>query len=165
MVDTSLSETLHKTGENMISGAEVTLSTATTVIGAIETTTNLAVPFGKFIPLIADVANILDQIVDLYQSAEHNKRICGVLIDRVSAAEAAVRNLEIRRDQNKNFFNQKNLILLQRLVHNIQQIKRFVNELSKVKGLKKYVQAKSIEKTFKELCRDFDSNVATLHFA
>ncbi|CAI2190218.1 11641_t:CDS:2 [Funneliformis geosporum] len=152
-------------GEMAINGAGVALDTSTTIIGVIEGVINITVPFAKFVPLIADVANILDQIVDLYQSAEHNKRICGVLIDRVSAAEAAVRNLKIRRDQNKTFFNQQNLILLQRLVHNIQQIRRFVNEVSQVKGLKKYAQAKSIEKSFNELCRDFDSHVATLHFA
>jgi hypothetical protein len=156
---------LHKIGENMLDGTGAVLNAASTVVTTLEITTNVIVPFSKFVPLIAEVANILDQIVDLYQSAEHNKRICGSLIDRVSAAEAAVRNLKIRRDQNKSFFNQKNLILLQRLVHNIQQIKRFVSEVSQLKGLTKYVQAKSIERNFKDLCRDFDSNVGTLNFA
>src|SRR5436853_2144939 len=146
---------LREIGDNIVDGAGIALDITTTVLETLEITTNVIVPFSKFIPLVNEVANTLDQIVELYHSAEHNKRICGSLIDRVSAAEAAVRNLKIRRDQNKSFFNQKNLILLQRLVHNIQQIKRFVSEVSQLKGLTKYVQAKSIEKNFKELCRDF----------
>ncbi|GBC13887.2 kinase-like domain-containing protein [Rhizophagus irregularis DAOM 181602=DAOM 197198] len=140
-----------------LNASSIALDTATNVI--------VPVPFSKFIPLVSEVANILDQIVELYQSAEHNKRICGSLIDRISATVAAVRNLKIRRDQNKSFFNQKNLILLQRLVNNIQHIKKFVEEVSQLKGLLKYVRTKSIEKNFKELCRDFDSNVATLNFS
>src|ERR1043166_8106247 len=107
---------LSKIGESMLGGADAVLNASSTVVTTLEVTTSVIVPFSKFIPLITEVANILDQIVELYQSAEHNKRICGSLIDRVSAAEAAVRNLKVRRDQNKSFFNQKNLILLQRLV-------------------------------------------------
>ncbi|EXX56325.1 uncharacterized protein OCT59_023059 [Rhizophagus irregularis] len=155
----------HKVAENVLEGAGMALNAATIAFEITDTVSSVIVPFSKFIPLVAEVTNILDQIVELYHSAEHNKRICGALIDRVSAAEAAVRNLKIRRDQNKSFFNQKNLILLQRLVNNINQIKKFVGEVSQLKGLSKYVQAKSIEKNFKELCRDFDSNVATLNFA
>ncbi|GBC03860.1 hypothetical protein RclHR1_05370005 [Rhizophagus clarus] len=151
--------------ENVLDGAGTILNVSSFALEITDTVTNVIVPFSKFIPLVTEVANILDQIVELYHSAEHNKRICGALIDRVSAAEAAVRNLKIRRDQNKNFFNQKNLILLQRLVNNIHQIKKFVGEVSQLKGLTKYVQAKSIEKSFKELCRDFDSNISTLNFS
>lgn len=43
------------------------------------------VPVGKFIPLIADVANIVEQFVQIYEVAQHNRRICGVLLDRVSS--------------------------------------------------------------------------------
>jgi hypothetical protein len=158
MVDEAYYKDKRKVAKNVLEEAGIALE----ITGAVA---NVTVPFSKFIPLVTEVASILDQIVELYHSAEHNKRICGVLIDRVSAAEALVRNLKIRRDQNKDFFNQKNLILLQRLVNNIQQIKRFVGEISQLKGLSKNVQARSIEKNFKKLCRDFDSNVATLGFS
>ncbi|GBC47185.2 kinase-like domain-containing protein [Rhizophagus irregularis DAOM 181602=DAOM 197198] len=130
-----------------------------------DTVTNTIVPFSKFIPLTTEVVNLLDQIMELYHSAEHNKRICGALIDRVSAAESAIRNLKIRSEQNENFFNQKKLILLQTLINNIHQIKRFVEEVGQLKGLIKYAPVKSIEKKFKELCGDFDSNAAALNFA
>src|SRR4051812_32679817 len=105
MDDDLNNDKFHNLGANMLDGAGIALNTSATVLATLEITTNVIVPFSKFIPLVTEVANVLDQIVELYQSAEHNKRICGSLIDRVSAAEAAVRNLKVRRDQNKGFFN------------------------------------------------------------
>ncbi|CAB5390369.1 unnamed protein product [Rhizophagus irregularis] len=151
----------HKVVENMLEGVGMSLN----ALEDTDTVTNTIVPFSKFIPLTTEVAKLLDQIMKLYHSAEHNKRICGALIDRVSAAESAIRNLKIRSEQNENFFNQKKLILLQTLINNIHQIKRFVEEVGQLKGLIKYAPVKSIEKKFKELCGDFDSNAAALNFA
>ena len=48
----------------------------------------------KFLPLIGEVAAILKEIVEIHQSAEHNKRICGIMYDRVSIAETAIKNLK-----------------------------------------------------------------------
>ncbi|PKK72915.1 kinase-like protein [Rhizophagus irregularis] len=151
----------HKVVENMLEGVGMSLN----ALEDTNTVTNTVVPFSKFIPLTTEVANLLDQIMELYHSAEHNKRICGALIDSVSAAESAIRNLKIRSEQNENFFNQKKLILLQTLINNIHQIKRFVEEVGQLKRLIKYAPVKSIEKKFKELCGDFDSNAAALNFA
>ncbi|CAB5367946.1 unnamed protein product [Rhizophagus irregularis] len=80
----------HKVAENVLEGAGMALNAATIAFEITDTVSSVIVPFSKFIPLVAEVTNILDQIVELYHSAEHNKRICGALIDRVSAAEAAV---------------------------------------------------------------------------
>uniref|UniRef100_U9UST2 Protein kinase domain-containing protein n=1 Tax=Rhizophagus irregularis (strain DAOM 181602 / DAOM 197198 / MUCL 43194) TaxID=747089 RepID=U9UST2_RHIID len=120
----------HKVVENMLEGVGMSLN----ALEDTDTVTNTIVPFSKFIPLTTEVVNLLDQIMELYHSAEHNKRICGALIDRVSAAESAIRNLKIRSEQNENFFNQKKLILLQTLINNIHQIKRFVEEVGQLKG-------------------------------
>jgi len=45
------------------------------------------------------------------------------------------------------------------------QIKKFITEISQMVTLLKYIQTKSIERTFKELCKDFDNciNVLTLN--
>ncbi|CAB4444297.1 unnamed protein product [Rhizophagus irregularis] len=110
----------HKVVENMLEGVGMSLN----ALEDTDTVTNTIVPFSKFIPLTTEVANLLDQIMELYHSAEHNKRICGALIDR-----------------------------------------RFVEEVGQLKGLIKYAPVKSIEKKFKELCGDFDSNAAALNFA
>ncbi|CAB4380946.1 unnamed protein product [Rhizophagus irregularis] len=76
----------HKVVENMLEGVGMSLN----ALEDTNTVTNTVVPFSKFIPLTTEVANLLDQIMELYHSAEHNKRICGALIDSVSAAESAI---------------------------------------------------------------------------
>ena len=43
------------------------------------------------------------------------------------------------------------------------QIKKFIMEISQMKTLLKYIQAKSIERTFKELCKEFDGCISVLH--
>ncbi|CAG8510077.1 15186_t:CDS:2, partial [Cetraspora pellucida] len=125
----------------------------------------IELPFTKFFPLIGDVASIFRELVDIYQTAEHNKRICGVLLDRVGAAEAAVRNLDIRRDDNRLFFTERNYIIFRKFIGVIKRIKNFANEISQITGLRKYLQAKSISQTFNELTTDFDGYMRSLSFS
>ncbi|CAG8666644.1 14004_t:CDS:2 [Cetraspora pellucida] len=125
----------------------------------------IELPFTKFFPLIGDVASIFRELVDIYQTAEHNKRICGVLLDRVGAAEAAVRNLDIRRDDNRQFFTERNYIIFRKFIGVIKRIKNFANEISQITGLRKYLQAKSISQTFNELTTDFDGYMRSLSFS
>jgi hypothetical protein len=46
----------------------------------------------------------------------------------------------------------------------INRIKKFVAEISQMKTLIKYIKAKNIERTFKELCGEFDGYVNVLTF-
>ncbi|CAG8744550.1 20970_t:CDS:2 [Dentiscutata erythropus] len=126
-------------------------------------TSTVAVPFSRFLPIVDDVVKIFEEIAKLYQSAEHNRRICGTLFDRVIAAEAAIRTLKIRRDEHKEFFNQQNFVIMQKFLRNIENIKKFINDVSQLKGLSKYIQAKSIETTFHELTEEFDRFVSILN--
>src|SRR5688572_6970910 len=108
---------------------------------------NLAVPFENFLPLISEVSSTFNEIVDVYQSAEHNKRISGIILDRTQVAGAAVKNLKNRRDQNVDFFTKENYFHLQKLIVLIRRMRKFIEETSQLKGLSKYIRAKSIEKT------------------
>jgi hypothetical protein len=129
----------------------------------------LVVPCTNFLPLISRIEDILDEVVDLIQEAEHNRRICDVLKQRVYVAYLAVFEIKVKRSNYQEFFNKKNYLYLQHLVTVIEHIKNFIENISKIKKLLKfkYVQTKSIEKTFKELCKDFDIciiNIDTLDF-
>ncbi|CAG8471266.1 10392_t:CDS:2 [Cetraspora pellucida] len=42
-----------------------------------------------FFPLITEISSIVNEIISLYQTAEHNKRICGSLLARATAAQTA----------------------------------------------------------------------------
>ncbi|CAG8678192.1 14423_t:CDS:2, partial [Funneliformis mosseae] len=122
------------------------------------------VPFAKFVPLISEIGNVLNEIVEIVQAAEHNKRTCKALLQRVRAAGLAVFDLKIRRDENKEFFVNRNYLYLQNLVNVVINIKKFVKEISQMNTLIKYLKAKGVEKTFKRLCREFDSWINLLSF-
>src|SRR3954452_18009781 len=98
-------------------------------------TVNVAVPFTMFLSLIGEITKIYNDIVELYQKAEHNKRICGVMLDRVQIAETAVRNLKNRREDNEEFLSIENYINLKRLVKLFAKIRKFLAEISQLKGL------------------------------
>jgi hypothetical protein len=117
--------------------------------------------FTNFLPLINEIGNNYDEIVDLVEAAEHNKRACVILKQRVYAANIAVLNLNVRND----FFNNKNLLCLQNLSNIITRIKKFIAEISQMKPLIKYLKAKIIEETLKELCEEFDGYYNVLAFS
>ena len=116
----------------------------------------------KFLPLISEIGNSLNELIEIEQAAEHNQRTCKSLLQRVYAADLAVLELKVQR--NKEFFSNRNYLCLQNLVNVITQVKKFAQEISQMKTVLKYIQARSIEKTFKELCKEFDSCINILNF-
>ncbi|CAB4402497.1 unnamed protein product [Rhizophagus irregularis] len=116
------------------------------------------VPFTKFVPLIKEIGAIFDEIIDIIEAAEHNKRTCKILLKRVRVADSAVRQLREKKDDKEDFFNNENYSSLQELTGILRRIKKFVSEISQMKTLSKYIKAKNIEKTYTVLCKEFDSS-------
>ncbi|CAB4441367.1 unnamed protein product [Rhizophagus irregularis] len=125
----------------------------------------MVVPFAKFLPLINEIGNFFNEIIELVEAAEHNKRTCEILKNRVRVAELAVRDLRDKKKDRKDFFNRINYIRLQELSTIITQIKKFISEISLMKTLIKYLKEKSVEKIFKELCMESDSCINLLSFS
>ncbi|CAI2166368.1 16326_t:CDS:2 [Funneliformis geosporum] len=144
---------------------EKTYNKKTYMASALDTASSVLVPFSNFLPLITEVTQVFNEIIKIYQTAEHNKKICGILLDRVQIADTAVRNLKNRRDENVDFFSKFNFVHLQKLVHVVGRIRKLVEEISQLTGLSKYIQAKSIESDVKELSSEFDSTIQALHFS
>jgi Mg2+ and Co2+ transporter CorA len=131
------------------------------VLGIVAETVDKAsviVPFTKFVPLIKEIGAIFDEIIDVVEAAEHNKRTCKLLENRVQAADLVVKKLRKDKEFNKEFFINKNFLYLQDLTDIIKRIKKFISEVSQMKSLVKYIRAKNIEKTFADLCKEFDSS-------
>ncbi|CAG8469559.1 14925_t:CDS:2 [Gigaspora margarita] len=141
-------------------------SKASQIVGEVyEAASVIAIPFSKFVPIINDIVGVTEDITQIYQSAEHNKRISLVLVERIAAVETSLRYLKIHKDDQKNFFNQENFVVMQKLLDNIQKIKKFIGEVTQLKGLSKYIQAKTIQSTFFDLTNEFDGYINTLKFA
>ncbi|CAG8525233.1 11917_t:CDS:2 [Funneliformis mosseae] len=164
----SIKEYLGEKLDDILDTSEPIINTAgklaSATLSTIETSVPVIVPITKFFPLISEIGNVLNEIVEIVQAAEHNKRICDVLLQKVYAAELAVHDLKVRRNVHQGCFNTKNYLGLQSLCNVISQIKKFTGEVSQMKTMMKYLKGKSIEKTFKELCREFDSCVSLLSF-
>ncbi|GET59728.1 kinase-like domain-containing protein [Rhizophagus irregularis DAOM 181602=DAOM 197198] len=125
----------------------------------------MIVPFAKFLPLINEIGNFFNETIELVEAAEHNKRTCEILKNRVHVAELAIRELREKRKDREDFFNKINYIRLQELSTITKRIKNFISEISQMKTLIKYLKEKSIEKVFKELCGEFDVYINLLSFS
>src|SRR6266542_3801574 len=130
------------------------------VAASIELTSSTVIPFAQFVPFIKDVAEILNSVTDLYRTAQHNKNITKILTERISAAYSAVSILQTRED----LFTSKNYSSLQSLVQVLQKMKKYIKEITQYNTVQKFIGAKSIEKQFKELCKDYDSSIGLLNF-
>ncbi|PKY52729.1 kinase-like protein, partial [Rhizophagus irregularis] len=73
------------------------------------------VPFTKFVPLIKEIGAIFDEIIDVEEAAEHNKRTCKLLKDQVQIAELVVRELREKKYEKEDFFNNRNYSSVQEL--------------------------------------------------
>ncbi|UZO15572.1 uncharacterized protein OCT59_006990 [Rhizophagus irregularis] len=116
------------------------------------------IPFTKFLPLIDEIRNILNEVIEITQAAEYNKRICNALKQRVHAVDLAVFDLKVQRNNNQEYFNGNNYLHLQNLITIITNIKKFMKNISQMITLLKlkYILPENIEKALKELCGDFD---------
>src|SRR4051812_48035576 len=127
--------------------------------------TPIVISFARFLPLFTDIKNIFEEIIDITQTAEHNGRICDMLLQRVYAVNLAVIDLKIARESNQRFFNINNYLVLQNLISIINLIKKFITNISQMKNLINYIQAKNIEESFNYLCENFDHCVRVLSFS
>uniref|UniRef100_U9U394 Protein kinase domain-containing protein n=1 Tax=Rhizophagus irregularis (strain DAOM 181602 / DAOM 197198 / MUCL 43194) TaxID=747089 RepID=U9U394_RHIID len=150
---------------DMASFASQGIQVASTGLGVAGDIAPVLVPFTNFLPLIKEIGSVFEAIIDIVEAAEHNKRTCKVLKERVRVAKLAVQQLREEKDEKEDFFNKNNYSSLQELAGIIKQIEKFVLEISQMKTLTKYIKAKNTEKKFTELCNDFDSCVKLLSFS
>ncbi|CAI2163025.1 16492_t:CDS:2 [Funneliformis geosporum] len=125
-----------------------------------ELASSTVIPFTQFMPLIKDVSEILNKVTELYRTAQHNKNITKILTERIAAAYSSVCILQTRED----LFTSKNYSSLQRLVHVLQKMKKFVEEITQYNTVQKFLGAKLIEKHFEDLCKEYDSSISLLNF-
>ncbi|PKK70985.1 hypothetical protein RhiirC2_443354 [Rhizophagus irregularis] len=149
-----------KKTELAIEATTSVLGYADTIISTVELAASVAIPLSQFIPLIKDVSDIFSKVADLYRSAQHNKNITGILMERISAANTSVGILQAREDLlNSNYYKS-----LQRLVRVLRNMKKFIEDITQYNTVQKFLGAKKIESEFKELCKEYDSSMTSLNF-
>ncbi|CAG8447392.1 10996_t:CDS:2 [Ambispora gerdemannii] len=126
---------------------------------------NVADVLSPFIPLISNITILVREVVDLYQAAEHNKRICHSLLERVNNAEYVAKDIHNRRKEYEDDLKSKDFyIKFKGLVEVIKRIKIFISQVSQIKGIRKFVNANEIQNEFERLTREFDSTLRDISF-
>ncbi|CAB4474333.1 uncharacterized protein OCT59_006882 [Rhizophagus irregularis] len=127
---------------------------------------SVAQNFGEFIPLIDKFIKLGEEVLLLYEKAKHNKELCGFLLNRCNCAMAAVRDLNIRKTENTEFFSkEENLRLFREFIRCMEKIRKFVSRISKLHKLLKYFAASNIEQDFNDLILEFDGYMRSLNFS
>ncbi|POG59038.1 kinase-like domain-containing protein [Rhizophagus irregularis DAOM 181602=DAOM 197198] len=122
-------------------------------------TVELIIPPSQFISLIKDVSNILSKVIELYRSAQHNKNITRILVERISVASASINVLHARDDLLTSTYYK----ILQRLVQVLHNMKEYIEEITQYNTVQKFLGTEMIEKKFKELCKEYDSCIILLN--
>ncbi|CAG8537045.1 4325_t:CDS:2 [Acaulospora colombiana] len=120
------------------------------------------VPFGG---LISSICKAGEEIISLYQKAEHNRGICSHMTQRVIAAMAAVRDLKTRKNENEKFFTKENLQIFEGFVDCMWRIRDYIVEISQLGRMRMIFQGNMIEQRFDELTTEFEGYMKSLQFS
>ncbi|RIA99651.1 kinase-like domain-containing protein [Glomus cerebriforme] len=115
-------------------------------------------PFTQFLPLVKDVADILNKVIDLYSTAQHNKRITKLLIERIAAANSAIMIL-----REEDLYSSRHYINLQKFVEVLQKMKNYSEEITQYSKVQKFLGAQKIEEKFTDLCKDYENGIRVLN--
>ncbi|CAG8713468.1 13983_t:CDS:2 [Gigaspora margarita] len=121
----------------------------------------------KFIPLLREIAEFAGGLIELYQNAKYNRRICGVLMIRIQSALASIKSLEIYANdfpESTDFFTPKNNALLRNFQLVMKKIEEFIKKIQNINNYRLFFQANSIKQEFEELTKEFDDYMTSLNF-
>ncbi|CAI2164743.1 7887_t:CDS:2 [Funneliformis geosporum] len=122
--------------------------------------------FEEFNPLINTFLSLGNEIITLYEKAEHNKKLCSILLKRVNCAYAAVKDLNIRKTENTQFFfKNENLKIFEDFIKCIREIKNFIEDISHLNKLRRFFYTGGINDTFQKLTKEFDGYMNSLNFS
>ena len=73
-------------------------------------------------------------------------------MERISAANSAVNICD-------NLYTSKDYNNFQRLVQVLQDMKKYIEEITQYNAVQKFLKSKSIEDNFEDLCKEYDANI------
>ncbi|RIA89121.1 kinase-like domain-containing protein, partial [Glomus cerebriforme] len=148
------------TSSTILNGANTGLSLTSTFLGNV----NEAVE--PFLPIIATITALTKDIAKVYENVQYNKNTCGVLVNRVEAAEAAIKGLMRQREENiDKFLSQGYNKSFEKYVVCLNNIKDFCESISQLSKVKKFFTSEKIRETFLAIIKEFDGCTADLNLA
>ncbi len=128
------------------------------IAGVVKTMGNITDAVGPFKPFVSIVSTLVKEMEYVYETAQYNKRTCGVLFNRVEAADVACKALMRQWEDNlHNFHSQNYYDSFQRFVNCLKQIKTFCIDISQLIQFKKFVTSEIIQDNFEKLIKEYDT--------
>ncbi|CAG8604706.1 12942_t:CDS:2 [Racocetra fulgida] len=144
---------------------EVNNSTVDNIADGFQVVGEAAQPFLQF---FQSVTTIVDSIMKAYKNGKCNQKICLALIDRVEIAQQAVKSLERQQMENEELFEKQDYYnAWVRFIVVLENINKFVKEVTQLSNLQKFLTANAVKeafdkniKEFEEVCRDLNFTLA-----
>ena len=115
---------------------EIVFNTTISIVGAVGTASSLASKasgtLAPFVPLINNIFTLSKEIIDLYENAQHNRRTCGLLLERAALAKTAVEIFVAKANEYKSRCQSKEFLdNFEGLVTVVRKIRDFVKDVSR----------------------------------
>ncbi|CAG8481550.1 10658_t:CDS:2 [Acaulospora morrowiae] len=143
--------------------SERTIDQAMELFNAVGTVADAVKPF---VPLIAIASYTIAKIIETYENAQMNRKICGVLLDRVYIAEINIKQLKKRAQENEEKFQKQSYYTaMEKFIAVLKRIKVYLEEVSQLQGLRKLVKTNNIRKEFESITTEFNAVLMDLEFS
>ncbi|CAG8592665.1 9792_t:CDS:2, partial [Racocetra fulgida] len=144
---------------------EINVSKLDCVKEVISTAETVSTAVSAFVPIAAVATAVLklcEEICIIYQTAQCNEGMCGILLDQVQLAEYPIKKLLRRKDASLDKEYCNNLIKFRQT---LEKIKNFAKQVSQLRGFKKFSTANNVKETFDILSKEFDTRMKVLNFS
>ncbi|GBB91908.1 hypothetical protein RclHR1_19360001 [Rhizophagus clarus] len=104
---------------------------------------------------------LISTILKVYEVAENNKKICFALVERVGVITGSLNSLELRKNlvRKEAYYD-----AFYRLNNVLNQIREFIEQISQIRGFKKYAIAISINERLMRLTIEYEAAMKDLQF-
>src|SRR3954453_6893728 len=125
--------------------------------GFVNTMKNVNDVVAPFLPFVAIITTLTKEIVEAYENVQYNKKTCGALVNRVEAAETAIKALMRQKEENlKSFQDQNYYNTFLKFTNCLKQIKKLFDDVSQLPKFKKFVSSASIRERFEKNIKEFN---------
>ncbi|GBC03166.1 hypothetical protein RclHR1_00500014 [Rhizophagus clarus] len=115
-----------------------------------------------YVSLIETASGLIKIILDICQAAEYNKNICRALAERVGLTLGSLELLKLRKEKelrDEVFYDAFN-----KFIYVLEKIKKFIDDISKIHGFRRYAKALSVKEKFIKLTEEYDTSMKDLNF-
>ncbi|CAG8443160.1 7207_t:CDS:2 [Diversispora eburnea] len=119
---------------------------------------------GPFVPWLEAAKKIIGEITKIFRNAQYNQKTCKVLVKRVNAISDVIEKLNKQKEENEKFRDQSYYNAFVRFVRILKEIKEFIQDVSQLKGQRKYAHGSAIKDRCKDLIEEFEDCCSSIQF-